>query len=312
MWLATSVATSGGKATLESSRSVWTLYDVLRTYSVLGITNELSSLRSLRLQFASIQKSRPVSDPNKTTIRSLAKRIMEHCHAIDMRNSYIVAHSLHGELSAPPEIDHSALSVHLWNLETVLMRDLSSRTFLHIEPDRGSYVRTDEAGRIMPYQFSKRVSDAFPSAKVDIAEAAYCLAVDANTATVYHLMCAVEHSLRAIAFDRRVTFPKGPIELQQWGHILRELEKKVVDIGQWSASLVRESAREFYNKALQECRSFNEAYRTHIAHTRKHYDRHEALSVMLHVQAFMEHISAYVAEGKRLPVVWRSMPKSRV
>jgi hypothetical protein len=158
----------------------------------------------------------------------------------------------------------------------------------------------------MEASFGGEVDEAFPSAAFDIKEAGNCLAVECNVAAVYHAMRAVEFGLRVIARDRRITFPKGPVEVQQWGEILRELEKSVATIQQWPKGTAKEAAHEFYNKALLEIRSFNDAYRRHVMHSRaKQYDRYEALSVVEKVERFMKLLATKISERKRTPLIWK-------
>lgn len=208
--------------------------------------------------------------------------------------------------------DYSTVWMLLRSVEHSLLRDASDYGFIQIKKDRMAFFpdTPDNKGE-KRFTFGQEVSNAFPSAANDINEAGYCLAVEANTGAVYHLMCAVEYGLRALAKDRRVVFKKGPIEFHQWGQIIGELEAPVAAINQWRKSEAREVAAEFYNKALKDCRYFNEAYRRHIAHARRHYDRHEALSAMTHAREFMRRLANMgVSEKKRTPLVWKRIPRS--
>jgi len=51
------------------------------------------------------------------------------------------------------------------------------------------------------------------------------MAIEANTAAVFHLMRVAEHGLRTLAYDRRIKVPKGPIELATWDDVIKQLEK---------------------------------------------------------------------------------------
>jgi hypothetical protein len=204
---------------------------------------------------------------------------------------------LYLERSAP--VDVSSLETEIRNAYESLLYNSYKYQFVQIQEDRVKYLVTE-------FPFGKAVADAFPSAVIDIREATDCFAMERNPAAVHHLMRAAEIGLRALAKDRRITFEKGPIELQQWGDILGKLRKAIAEIENWPRSLAKEAAHQFYNKALLDLRSFNDAYRRHIAHARDHvYDGYEAESVMHHVSSFMQELATKISEKKRTPLVWK-------
>jgi hypothetical protein len=145
---------------------------------------------------------------------------------------------------------------------------------------------------------------------MDISEAAKCFALGRNNAVVFHLMMAAEFGLRALANDRQVvtTNPRGnpiPLEFSQWGQILGELQKKVDDIKNWPASASRAEAQQFYSDAMLSARSFNDGYRTHIAHGRsKLYQDDETNALVGHVRRFLGKLSEKISETTFMPAVW--------
>lgn len=244
-----------------------------------------------------------MDDQNRATVRGVIQRAHDLLAKVGFKESEKQARFALNRLNAQPNFDYSTACTNLEALESTILSDLSSRHYLQVSVDRERFFPRDNN---RPFTLGDDVARAFPSAVDDIHEAGYCMAVEANTAAVYHLMCTVEHGLRALAKDRRVKVKKNrPIEMEQWGDIVKKLEDKVKEIDQWPASLVREQAREFYNLALKDSRSFNEAYRKHIAHARRHYDRNEALSVMEHVSHFMQTLAHHISEKKVTPERWR-------
>jgi hypothetical protein len=168
-----------------------------------------------------------------------------------------------------------------------------------VEKDRLQYYNKQ-------YLFGETVAQAFPSSAYDIAEAGNCLAVECNTAAVFHLMRVAEYGLRALAFDRRIKIPKGrPIELAAWDDILKELEKAEDEIKNYRRTLAREAQFEFHHGAMMQFKRFKNVFRNRIMHTRESFDRHQALSVLEQVREFMTILSRHIAEGKRTPKVWR-------
>jgi hypothetical protein len=201
----------------------------------------------------------------------------------------------------PNIFDSSSVACELRHVKMAVEIEMFKHQFVQVLADRMKYVNQDRL-------FGEEVHAAFPSAAFDIREAGNCLAVESNVAAIYHLMCAVEYGLRAVAWDRRIKFPKGPVELHQWGEILKELDRVVFGIQQWPKSRIREAAHEFYNKALLEIRSFNDAYRRHIMHSReRNYSREDALAIFTHVKDFMALLATRISETKRTPSRWKGV-----
>lgn len=200
--------------------------------------------------------------------------------------------------SGPVTIDYSWAAAELKNVSDVLTREPEKFRFILVSQDRTAYL-DDSAS------FGERVVEAFPSAKDDIRDAGNCLACECTTAAVFHLMRVAEHGLRALAYDRRVRVPKGPIELATWEDVLRELEKSEVAIQGYPKTLAREAQYEFVHGAMMEFKRFKNVYRNRVAHTRDPYDRHQALSVYTHVRSFMQILASHISEGRRTPLKWK-------
>jgi hypothetical protein len=133
-----------------------------------------------------------------------------------------------------------------------------------------------------------------------------CIALEVNTAAVFHLMRVAEFGLRALARDRRIQIPKGkPLELGSWEDIIKELEKSEELIHGYKATLVREQQFEFYHSALMELRRFKNVWRNNIMHAREEYGREEALGVLHHVCPFMQILASRISEtSEPLPEIW--------
>ena len=284
---------------------------MLDRFNNLQLIGIVASIQSIRLQFENARLNvgggQDIGATNRATALAAAEKAEALFRSIGFPNSAERARFAVQHIKARAALDFSSVCTELKTIEEAALADIAANYFIQINPDRLRFFPS----KIVPmsftrrFDFGKEVREAFPSAQEDINEAGYCLAVDANTAAVYHLICAAEHGLRALAKDRRIKFAKGPIELQQWGDIIRELDKAVAGIGNWPKSKARELAHEFYNKAVKECRFFNDAYRRHVAHARRHYDRNEALSAMNHARDFMQLLAERISEKKRTPLVWK-------
>lgn len=156
--------------------------------------------------------------------------------------------------------------------------------------------------------FGTDVARAFPSARLDIKEAGNCLALELNTAAVFHLMRVAEYGLRALAFDRRIKVPKGTaIELATWEEIIKQLEKAEQDIQGYKKTRAREVQYEFYHGAMLEFKRFKNVYRNRVMHAREDFEWSDARSVFIHVKAFMRILSSRISEITRTPKVWRKV-----
>lgn len=286
---------------------VFALDDLMRLFDLPRLLSILSRLDMLQDSFADfIQKGNggvALIPEQVEHVNQIVQEIGMYCRGAGFQNSLykIAASKLYLEHPLQTLKSFDAVSTELRNIKDVLFLDIHKQRFVQVLDDRAKYLNQDKL-------FGDDVHLAFPSAVFDIQEAGNSLAVENNVAAIYHLMCAVEYALRAVARDRRIEFPKGPIELQQWGDILKELDKAVFGISQWSKSKTREAAHEFYNKALLEIRSFNDAYRRHIAHAReRNYNREDALGITNHVRDFMQLLSTRISETKRTPLRWRGI-----
>jgi hypothetical protein len=189
-----------------------------------------------------------------------------------------------------------------------IVRQLRKRKFLRVSTDRASYLDKDDL-------FGPDVTSAFGSASRDIKEAGNCLAAECNTAAVFHLMRAAEFGLRALAMDRKVEFSDKPIEHKEWGQILPSLETVVrqwkdgtVPASRWPDHFIREKQIRFYHEAIQELRSFNEAWRSHVSHADQHafYDNPQAASIYGHVREFMQKLATRISEHAKTDEFWQS------
>lgn len=150
-----------------------------------------------------------------------------------------------------------------------------------------------------PELFGLEVSAKFREANKEVTQAGNCLAAGNSTATVFHLMRALEHGLRALAKRLRVKYKrslKTPTDLRDWGDILTAIEDKVDEIEQKPRTHKREADLRFYHGAVAQFRHFKNAWRNHVMHARVLYEGDEAGVVMRHVSEFMQHLATRLKE----------------
>ncbi len=226
----------------------------------------------------------------------------EICVKANLPQAAVRLAEMQQRLSAPALVpmDLSTLTLEMGNAITEILRELVSRRFLVIDPER-NYLLDDK--NVM----GDTVAVAFPSAVPDIIETGNCLAAECNTASLFHAMRVVEYGLRALAKDRRIKLPKKgqPIDLATWDDILKELEKAELAIQGYPRTHAREAQFEFYHGALMQFRRFKNVFRNRIMHAREDFGRTQALGVFENVRDFMQALVSRISETKHTPVIWK-------
>lgn len=205
------------------------------------------------------------------------------------------------------QMNISALWTELRNIREAVMFDSAKQWFIRISRELSPLVD-------QKYPFGEEVADAFPSARADLTEAGNCLAVESATACVFHLMRAAEVALRALAKDRRVSYPDSSLNARQVGDLLAPLESKLLAMRQtdwrnWPSKDIKDAQIAFYHRAIAEFRDFNEAWRKHMAHAHEgaFYNTPSALGIMKHVETLMRTLSPKVSEVSIGPEFWNSI-----
>ena len=208
----------------------------------------------------------------------------------DNADRYIIQLSIQNSSSA------LSIAANLRELRIEIEKELSTRKFILVQPDRTEYACNERL-------FGDTVYERFTHARSDIKEAGNCLAIEDGTGAVFHLMRVAEHGLRALAHDRDIKV-KIPIELADWGAVIKQLETAENAIEQYPKTLGREAQYNFYHDAMMNLRAFKNIFRNPVMHTRSEFDRHEAMSVMQHVKAFMQTLSTRLGDGIRTAEKW--------
>ena len=140
---------------------------------------------------------------------------------------------------------------------------------------------------------------AFPSVAGEIEEGIDCYALEHNTASVFHMMRVAEIGMRALARERRVTFPKHPLEWADWQTILDETEKKARAATQgMTRGPIKDAMQAFYNGAVGQLHGFKDTYRNVVMHVRRSYDELDALKAINQVRDFMNGLSLKIGETR--------------
>lgn len=214
--------------------------------------------------------------------------IEKECHDSGLEVSAISTRIIAGLLKKSTVIKGKELSELLDEankLHSTLLKEMSLTTFFTIEPNKQQYLTQN--------LFGEAVTDAFPSAIVDIEEAGKCLAFERWTAGVFHLMRVAEVGIRALG---------GTLELpastnRSWEAILRkcddELKKPLTD-----RSTVWKSDDQFFAEAVAMLRSVKDAWRNPTMHIEKVYTEEQAESIWNAVKGLMKHLAKKLKEAK--------------
>lgn len=224
-----------------------------------------------------------------------------HCERLGLKRAKEVIDDIQRDVDSRDTLSYLTL-VSVWRpllgLRTAIVRDLEEHVFLALsEADRKYYDQKE--------LFGSDVFANFESARDDIIAAGNCYATGNYSASVFHLMRVAEIGMRALVKklgNRKVGGRKlgidldgKPIELATWDAISKGV-KKAIDRLPNSKSIAITREKEFYSAANAQFHNFKDAWRNHVSHTRDPYDEHKAMSVMVNVRQFMQHLASNLKE----------------
>lgn len=225
------------------------------------------------------------------------KHAANDCWDIGLTQAWEEIDRVNSSLALHPN-DPAAQAMAAQHLRLCLLAEIGKRKFLYVRDENSNYLDQDAL-------FGDSVKEAFPSAASDIREGGNCFAAECYTASVFHLMRAVEHALRALAVDRRIVLPKNqPLDLATWEEVIRQLEAAEEAIRDYPKTLARERQYEFYHGAMMEFKRFKNVFRNSVMHSREEYKVDDARVVFFHVKAFMQILAAEISEEKITPEIW--------
>ena len=130
--------------------------------------------------------------------------------------------------------------------------------------------------------FGAAVADAFPLASEDIAEAAQCLGFGRFTASVFHLMRAMEATVQILA--NRLGVQK--VE-KEWGKLLSDIEQKIKE-------MPKGDERDKWSRSHTHLYHVKQAWRNNTMHPKKTYTQDEAGAVFSAVKSFLIDLSTLI------------------
>lgn len=165
-----------------------------------------------------------------------------------------------------------------------LADELESKLIFSIESDKIQYLMEKNL-------FGMEVTEAFPSATVDIEEAGKCLAFERWTASVFHLSRVVEIGLRVLGNTLKLPETTN----RNWESVLKKCDVELAKplalrSPEWSSDDL------FFSGATAFLRSVKDAWRNPTMHIDKVYTEEQTEDIWNAVKGFMRQIATKLKE----------------
>jgi hypothetical protein len=143
--------------------------------------------------------------------------------------------------------------------------------------------------------FGQEVNDAFHSAVFDIQEAAKCRVFKRETASVFHLMRALEVPLMVLAHELEVEYEPN------WNTFLNRIDRIQQEVrdGRRTRPVDWSQREQFYAEASSLLRNVKNAWRNKVMHLEKKYTPEETERIYNATRDFFKFLSEYLHEDDK-------------
>jgi hypothetical protein len=221
----------------------------------------------------------------KETCASVLTHALVFCNEAELRESANMINDIVRVRFATLPVTNAELLWTLDNLRRLMISEMTRQVFICIPERFARYMLT-------PDQMGEEVAKCFKDAKSDITEAYSCLALERNTATVFHAMRIAEHGLRNLAKRLRVTLTHNkkpmPIEAATWDKIITAVKNKIAQAHSLPHGIRRQSQLTYYSDMADRCSYMKDLWRNEVMHTRRSYLPDEASGALQRVADFMK------------------------
>lgn len=135
--------------------------------------------------------------------------------------------------------------------------------------------------------FGEDVVKKFASARDDIESSGRCLALGQPTASVFHMMRAMEVAVRLLGEELGVTVSNKNGELLPWGILIANIEDNI--------KTMSGEKKKRWSEAQTFLFHVNRAYRTETMHPKKMYTEEQAKEVFNACRTFMKYLADLVS-----------------
>jgi hypothetical protein len=170
------------------------------------------------------------------------------------------------------------------NVQTTLWDEVSDIHFLYLNRAERDLFKSTAP-------FGEEVKSAFPSANVELVNAARCYALEQSTACVFHLVRSAEIVVRCLMAHLQIPLPTKDGD-RNWGSML----KKIRD--QLDVQRANPPSDEwlFCDKAYSFLQSFKNPLRNNTMHVDATYDQMSAKAVYDALSGFVRHAAMRLKE----------------
>lgn len=201
------------------------------------------------------------------------------------------------DLSLPIDLDE--IRSHCKVLEEIMREAAQRARFYHYPAKKVELLDTIEKdwGSV----FAK-----FRSVEPEVRVGVDLWALGHSAASVFHMCRAAEIALRVLAKERRLKVSANkPIDYETFGTVLTALKKESDRIHtMYPNTEKKQIAVEFYSTATGSLTHIKDKYRDQVAHVRRDYDEHEALSAINHVRELLTELAKHASEDMAGPIAW--------
>jgi hypothetical protein len=223
-----------------------------------------------------------------TKVQQATERMREHHQRLPLSESFgQQLQRLSGEAYSR-SADLSKVEVLVEEIEHNLYHELATWHFLALNKSR--YALYSEAGNWATEAGADAfVGDSPGEVEGELTSASRCFALEEWTACVFHLMRAVESALRVWA--TRLGCPlRAPLNEVNIQEILTAATKKLEQLGVATRTEERSKELQYYGSTLAHFKAIKNAWRNHVAHSKKTYDERDADEISRNVRTFMREL----------------------
>ncbi|WP_373473523.1 hypothetical protein [Sphingorhabdus lacus] len=272
---------------MNAHKQIWTLWDFMEQLAVEDILSALPMLASYGTKWsqAGLAEKQELFPDTFDLIYQSVERLQRALSDLDAPISLRATTGLLSSFDASIVSENGGRVFVGQNLATTMFCMTQIGNSLHIELGQRFFIKLRGANKELYDQeyglFGEEVDDAFPDAIADISEAGKCLALERWTATVFHLMRAMEVGVATLADKLQATVLNKHGETLPWGILTGNIGDKI-------KLMPDGSVKDDWQVMHTLLHSANRAYRTKTAHPKKTYDEKEAAAAFQATKSFTQ------------------------
>ena len=211
---------------------------------------------------------------NRSFLNTKLEELGANLLAVDARVAWKKARDVRtkaGFTNADATILAAALAKDMASLREIMIAELEDRIFY--------YVPSLKAWLLDGGTFGGEVADRFPDAVTDLDEASNCLAMSRNTASVFHLMRAMELFVREVGVKLgAAVLDKNNADLD-WGIIVANINAKI-------EKMAKGDERDSWSEISSLLYHVKQCWRNRTMHPKQTYTDEEATKIYEAVKNF--------------------------